>query len=171
MVQLGEKDGATIISKNKQRAEFIVFSDAIFEKRGLVYYLASRKSALNWQTYRDFKGLTLGVTSGHNYGDEFEQAVMNHHLKLHKSARVEQAFKLLLIGRVDAVLSTEKTANEIIKKLGISKQVTQANKPYYSKGYHIGFSKKSPAVNLLPEVNKIILQMSTSGELQAILNK
>lgn len=165
----GTKDAATVISINSERSEYIEFSDPIFQKRGLVFYRNDREVPLEWTTYEDFKGLVIGVVRGHNYGDEFNDAVKEYGLKIEEVSTVEQNFKKLIMGRIDLFMAVELTAIQYLRNPEYSEKIIAADKPYYTKDYHIGFSKKSKAIKFLPEVNNVIKKMKKDGSLQDII--
>ncbi len=167
----GKRDGATVISKNKERLKFLDYTEPIFQKRGFVYYLAGRKPAIKWEKYEDLKGLRIGVVSGHNYGDEFTAAVAKHGLILDEVTNQKMNFAKLLSGRIDAFLCIEQTAKKYQREKAYKGKIVHADKSYYSKGYHIAFSKKSPAKTLIPRVNEVILKMTKDGTLAKIIAK
>ena len=167
----GRKDGATVISKNIQREEYLDFSEPIFQKKGNIYYLKQRHPSIEWNSYADLKGLKIGVVSGHNLGSEFNQAIKEHSLQIYAVTRSKQNFETLLAQRIDILLSIEPTANYFLQQPMFKDKIGRTSKPYYTKDYHIGFAKKSKAKALLPKVNRIIKQMKEDGSLENILSK
>ncbi len=165
----GRKDAVTVISKNAERLEFIDYTAPIFQKKGLIYFLAEREPPIEWQSYEDLKGLRLGITLGHNYGDEFNLAVKKYNLRFEQVRKVELNFGKLLRNRIDALLCIELTAQTFLKKPEYKGKIISASKPYYSKDYHIGFSKAAKAKVLVPRVNKVIQQMKDDGVFQKII--
>ena len=170
-IKKGNKDGITIISKNQERLQFLDYTDPVFRKVGYLYYLKSRPEPVKWTSYEDLKGLKIGIVRGNNYGDEFKDAVKEYGLKVQEVNQNKNNFDKLLAGRIDIIFSINMTAAEFLKQPKYRGKITFADKPYYSKGYHIAFSKKSNAKSLIPEVNKIIAQVKASGELQKVLDK
>jgi polar amino acid transport system substrate-binding protein len=168
-VQKGYFDGVTMISKNAERARYLTFSDPVIGKLGRLYYREDRESAIEWNSFDDLRGLTIGITRGHNYGEDFEAARARGDVKVVEVTRVEQSFYLLVAGRVDAVLCIDITANHILKQNDFTNKLVAAQKPYYEGSYHIAFASQGQAVRLMPEVNKVIAAMKASGEFDAIL--
>ncbi len=165
----GQKDAATVISINKERLEFLDFTEPVFQKRGFVYFLSSRDPPIEWHSYEDLKGLRIGITAGHNYGDEFKEAARRYKLDLYEVPRVRQNFDMLLADRIDVFLCVEMTAGQFLRDSKYKGKIIHSPRSYYSKGYHIGFSKKSKAGVLIPEVNKVIRQMKEDGSLNRII--
>lgn len=168
-VQKGYFDGVTMISKNAERSRYLTFSDPVIGKLGRLYYREDRLPAIEWNSYDDLRGLTIGVTRGHNYGQDFETARVSGDFKVVEVTRVEQSFYLLVAGRVDAVFCIDITANHILKQNDFTNKLVAAKKPYYQGTYHIAFARQGQAVKLMPEVNKVIAEMKASGEVDAIL--
>lgn len=167
-IKTGKQDGATVISQNEERASFLEFSVPIFEKRGLIYYRQQAGETLVWNSYSDLKLLRLATVLGHNYGEEFNRARYAVPLLLVEVSSVESAFKMLDAGRVDAVLAIEWNAQSIINGMLHQEAIVAAERPYYSKFYHIGLSKKSPFVSLMPEINRVINEIKSDGSLELI---
>lgn len=165
----GTKDAATVISINKERSKYIEFSEPIFQKKGLLFYRKEKNKTFEWETYEDLKGLIIGVVRGHNYGDEFREAVKKYDLKLEEVSTVEQNFKKLVAGRIDIFLEIELTAIQFLRKKEYRDKIASAEKPYYTKDYHIGFSKNAKAILFLPLVNRAIREMKKDGSLEDII--
>ncbi|MCP4113523.1 MAG: amino acid ABC transporter substrate-binding protein [Desulfobacteraceae bacterium] len=89
---------------------------------------------------------------------------------LDRSRTVELNFKKVLKKRIDALLCIELTAQTYLKHPEYKGKIIHASKPYYSKDYHIGFSKAAKAKVLIPRVNKVIQQMKQDGSLQRIIS-
>ncbi len=167
----GEKDGATIISKNTARLKFLDYTDPIFLKRGLIYFLVDKESPIDWENYGDLKGLQIGTVAGHNYGEKFDHAIEKYNLSVHPVNRIKQNFDKLIARRIDAFFCIELTANQFLRDPEYKGKITHAPKSYYSKGYHIGFSKKSKSKFLITRVNKVIREMKKNGSIKKIISK
>ncbi len=170
-LESGQKDAATVISVNAERSRYLEFSDVIIKKQEFVYYLADRSPPLDWKDFQDLRGLRIGVTAGHNYGDKFQQAAKQLPLTLEEVNSEEQNFKKLLERHIDVLLCNESTANTFLRQAPYLGKIVPASKPYYAKDYHIGFSRKSPARTLIPKVNAAIQELQKDGTLQKILAK
>ena len=138
-----------MISINHERSKYLIFSEPLFNKTGYIYYLQNRSEPIDWKTYEDLKGLKIGIVSGHNYGDEFNSAVKKFNLYTEPVNTVKQNFDKLLWGRIDGALCIEMTANQLLKDPAYSGKIVHSAKSYYSKGYHIGFSKRSRARDII----------------------
>lgn len=171
LIKKGDKDGATVISKNAQRLKFIDYTDSIFQKKGLLYFLEENDHLVDWQSYEELKGLKIGVVAGHNYGDKFNKAVKKFALDIYPVTHIDQNFEKLIHGRIDLLLCIEATANHYLSFPKYKDKIIASSKGYYEKGYYIGFSKLSNARHLIPRVNKVIREMKKDGSLKKIRSK
>lgn len=162
-------DGATVISKNAERETYLEYSTPIFSKRGFVYYLVDRDNKITWNTFQDLEGLAIGIVSGHNYGAEFESATNKYNLSLHPVISTRQNFDKLIHKRIDVLLSTNLPANYLLNQDEFKGKITHAPKSYFSKDYHIAFSKQSAAKELIPKINAAIIQLKQNGVIQKML--
>jgi polar amino acid transport system substrate-binding protein len=169
-LKTGARAGATVISKNAERLRYLDYTEPLFAKRGYVYYRADRNPPLLWDDFADLEGLTIGVTDGHNYGDEFNNAVEAYKLTLFRVVEEKQGFDMLLAGRLDGFLCISLTANVLLREPGYGEKIVHAPGSYYDRDYHIAFSKKSPARALIPKVNAVIREMKADGSLALILS-
>lgn len=167
-IKQGLRDGATVISKNIDRESFILFSDPIFEKRGLVYYRLQSDELFEWRNFEDFQSMRIATVLGHNNGEAFEAARTAVPLSVIEVSSVESALKMLNAGRVDVVFVTEWSAQAVLKENPQLTNIAVAQNPYISKTYHIGLSKTSSFVSLLPEINRVISKIKEDGALQAL---
>lgn len=169
VLQTGEKDGATVISKSISRMNYLDFTEAIFVKRGYVYYLASRPQPVAWHDFSDLRDLKIAITAGHNYGGKFLEAIEKYRLEIIMVNRDRQGFDMLLTGRVDVFLCIDLTANKFLSEDKYRARIAHAPKSYYNKDYHIAFSQRSETRKLIPKVNKVIRTMKKDGSLAKLL--
>lgn len=166
----GTRDAMTLISKNKEREEFLDFSDPIVEAHGLIYYSTTQKTPFVWNTFSDFKDYRIGIVSGYNYGDDFNKYHEKYPLKVTEVMTIEQNFEKLIAGRIDIMLANQLEASEFIRRnQDYQGKLKAAHKPYLYYVYHIGISKKSSARKLLPKINQVIQQMKDEGILYKII--
>lgn len=171
MLKTGERDGITVISKNAERDAYLLFSDPIFQKRGLIYFDKARLPGFAWSRADDLAGRKIGVVRGHNYGDELEKFFIAHADDVEHVTSIEQNFQKLALGRIDLLLCIEMTAAEFLRNPLYGRKITAAARPYYEKDYHIAFSKLSPAARLLPRINAAIAAMKADETLPRLIGR
>jgi len=170
LVEIAEKrhDGVSVISRNPEREALLVFSEPLFQKLGYVYFRSGEQRP--WASYADLKGLQLGVTRGHNLGDELDRAIQAEGLRVDVGGSDEQNFIKLIAGRVDAVFANHWSALFLLRQPRFHGLIDRAQRPFFSKDYHLGISRQSSAgLALLPAINRAILAMKADGSLDALL--
>jgi polar amino acid transport system substrate-binding protein len=164
----GGLDGVTVISRNPEREAYLDYGEPLFQKIGYVYFRAG--SVREWHDFADFKGLTIGVTRGHNLGEAFAQAVAKDKLVVDEGGSDEQNFMKLIAGRVDVVFANHWTALYLLRQPRFAGLIERAKKPYFSKDYHVAVAKKSKNGRaMLPAINKAVKAMKADGTLDALL--
>lgn len=167
----GEKDGVTMISPNEERASYLVFSDPVLTKRGYLYYNVERPLPIEFSEWRDLQGLLIGIVIGHNYGEEFERARRELPLQVVEVVSVQQLFQMALLGRIDAFLAIDLTARELNERPNFNGRIVHAARPYMESSYSLGIARQSPAVHLLPQINRAIGELKEDGQLQRLLER
>ncbi len=168
----GRKDVVSVISKNRDRLTFLEYSVPLFQDTGVICYSAKRKKAFRWEKFSDLHPYRIGLIRGHNYGNDFPDAIIKHHLNVQYVTNYEQNFKKLDAGRVDIVLINRSSTSEFLRQYpDYTSRIKISEKPFYTYDYYIAFSKKSPARVLIPEVNKVITRLKAEGVIDTILKK
>lgn len=167
----GKRDGIFILSKNKEREAYMVFTVAYLSDNQSIYYLKGKK--FNWKNFKDLKPYTIGLTSGYNYGDKFPKARKKLGLKVDESAKSDLTnFKKLIKGRIDIFPCNDTIAKYIFKKNPELKgKFSKAKKPINKLTWHMSFSKKSKISKMVPKINKTIKKMQRDGTVKKILAK
>ena len=148
----------------------MTFSDPFIPDRYLFWYRADRKQPVEWQNFADLKKYKIGISTGYSYGDDFPKAVKKYNLKLDYAKSDEINFGKLLKGRFDTFICMENVANAIFKNNPKLKgKFRTAEKPLMTLTMYMALSKNSPAVKLLPEINKIIQELIEDGTMKKLI--
>lgn len=167
----GKRDALMLCGYSKEREEYVVYTDVVMVVKDLLCY---RKflGSLEWEEYADLKPYSFARTAGFQYGDDFEQAVQEHGIKIHSAPSDLHSFRMLALGRVDAFICNEITAKEIFKKTPeLQGQIMVAQKSIKEGPMFMAFSKHTPAKALVPRVNQVIEEMKKDGTIQRLLNE
>ncbi|CAN2039525.1 polar amino acid transport system substrate-binding protein [Candidatus Magnetomoraceae bacterium gMMP-15] len=169
-MKVGRRDGLMMVIKTPEREEYMAFTESLIKDHWLFYFLAGRKSPIEWNTYEDMKPYKIGITAGYGYGDEFLNAAEKFSLQIDEVKTDLHNFKKLLAKRTDVFICLENVANKTISmNPELKGKFKTACKSLWELEMYMTFSKKSPAVKLLPQVNKIIRQMREDGTMDKIL--
>lgn len=168
----GDCDAITMLSRNNEREEFLVFTHPIVESKGFVYYDSYRHPKFEWNSFADLQPYTIGTVSGYNYGSDFEDICRRYKLKTERVSRIDQNFRKLLAGRIDILLVNQTEVNEFMRTHPqYRSRIRSAGTPYHVYSYHMAFSKKSRHLDLIPKINRVITDMKNDGTADRILSK
>jgi len=122
-----------------ERAAYMDFSaDAIYRAKVVLFAPADKQIAWTGD-FRALQGLRIGTTLAWYYGAKFN----DHQAALILDPTVHQpdAFRMLMRGRVDLVITTESAGQAAVGELGIAGLVTELSPPVDILEGHIGFAK------------------------------
>ncbi len=160
-----------MVLKTEERMQVMEFSEPLFESRALLWYLRSRyPDGIHWEAMGDLAPYTIGVVKGYEIAKPFYDARRQGvPLEIVDVVRVEQNFLKLLSSRIDLVAANEMVAYELIKQYGWEGKLANIERPIETSVFYIGFSKKSPARVLIPEINCKIKDLHTEGMIENVL--
>lgn len=171
MVEVGRADGTNLLMHTVDRERYLVFTDTVLEVRELFHYRADRINAFEWETFNDLKRYTIGLVNGYTYGDDFLTAIDRLKLKVEYAESSVLALRKLFAGRVDLFLENEPVVKALVADNTAWKGVFKtASKPVSTFNFHLSFSKRSPAVKLLPDINRVIAEMKQDGSIDRIVD-
>ena len=171
-MKAGRRDGLMMVIRTPEREEYMVFTEPLVRDRWLFYHLADRDPPPAWETYEDLRPYRIGITAGYGYGDEFLNAARTLSLSIDEVKSDLHNFRKLLAGRTDLFICLENVANKTFAmNPELKGRFRTCEKPLRELEMHMTFSKKSPAVRLLPEVNSVIRQMRQDGTMDKILGR
>lgn len=156
--------------------------DFVFPKNELamIGFSAFVKQGSTWR-YNGISSLIdirLGVAADYSYNKALDRYIENNKgdqtrlLVNHGDLPVEGNIKMLLFGRLDAVVATEPVFLHIAKKLNASDQLKLAGIITPPKKAYIAFSPVLPSSKKYAKtLSDGVMELRQSGELQAILSK
>jgi polar amino acid transport system substrate-binding protein len=142
---------------------------AFLETNSVVW--KNKKTAV-YQEMTDLIG-ELGVTVINNsFGQEFDEFSRNH-LKIESVASLEQAFKMLVLERVDYALYERNPGLAFANKLGVMNEIQPMSPPISSEGLYLTISHNSKCNTgkLRGELAKVIRELSIEGFNQEALKR
>lgn len=166
----GTRDAIALISQNRERHKFLEYSLPLIESSGYIYYDSDKFKAVKWQQFSDLQNYKIGLVMGYNYGEALQSMREKNLLQIQEVVRIEQNFKKLLAGRIDIMLANQAEISGLLNKNPKYRdRIKAAPQSYIHYSYHMGFSKKSEARQLLPAINRIITGMKKDGTLAKII--
>ena len=165
----GERDMLLMAKKTKERQQYLLYTDTSVADPQLLYYATDRTSDFQWTAWADLKKMTIGGVRGFNYG-EFHHAARMHDIKIELTESDLQNVKKLLAGRIDLVMLSRSTARHFISTYPEFRGKLQAaSKPVANAEFYLALSKKGAATDLLPEINRVLLEMKNDRTLNKII--
>ena len=161
-----------MFNANAEREKFLKFSIPVMNSNDLIWYKKGNKKIKEWRTFKDLKNYTIGISSGFNYGDDYNKAVVKYNLKTDKARTDLQNFKEMALNRTDIFICNETAAKSIFRKNPeLKNKFKSMKKPLKKVILHIALSKKSKHVKLMKKINIELRKMKKDGTIRRILRK
>ena len=162
-------------SKNKEREKYLIYpEESHIEFSWNFFYLKENEGKYKYDTFEDFKGLTIGITDGFSYTPEFWCAVNSGLFKTDKIVQNNLQLPKLSKKRFDLVpLKTISTIYQL-KKEGTLSQYSYLHKPLAKRAYYNVFVKSSdyPNINtIIKKYDEVLKEMKEDGTLKSIFSK
>lgn len=170
-VRNGALDGIPMLLKTPERETYMAYTDPLATSRSLIWYSKERfPNGFGWEQVDDLISYRIGVARGYSYG------VMDAPLK---SGRFDvtavndtsQLFRMLKLQRLDLVLANDAVGYTQIERHADAGSIVPADKETEVETHYMSFSKKSPAVHLIPQINRIMAEMRKEGVTARILRR
>lgn len=172
MTETGEADGIMLLMYQEERTAFLEYTDVVFDSREVFCFNADRLGTFTWSDFQDLKDLRIGLVKGYTYTDELLKAIEEVPLQVEYAASSEENLRKLHAGRLDLVEDDEAVINKLLVAQPEWRAVVRmADKPVAEFPFHMAFSKKSEAVSLLPEVNRVISELQAEGFMDKLLGR
>lgn len=155
------------IYKNDARLKIYDYSAPLFSEKILIY--VKKGNGFEYKSVDDLKGKTIGVLSGWSYGDAFDQAKTQGSFKVEEVTNDNVNFEKLTLGRVDAVLAIELTAQQIISAKNYDGQVEALSTPLTISDTYLVFAKSAQQTALLEKFNSVLKAMQEDGTYDSLV--
>lgn len=157
----------------KFRCDRFYFSEPVFEI--LVLFFTSKNSDFRFTSDDDVTGKRLCRPSGYFTFDldkDGRNWIKDDKVVLLRPQSVEECFRLLENGEVDAVTLNEFTGREAVKKLGMNGKVDVIERPVSLLGLHVIVAKDHPnAKAYLEQVDAALERIKSDGTYGKIVDK
>ena len=168
-VEQGSYDGIPMLLKTPEREAYLAYSEPFMVGRNLLWSVADAQGqAFEWDSIDDLRGKRIGIVMDYSYGEQFDTLFREGTLDSVQARNADNLFKLLANGRVELVLASEAVGFLYAGQIKDAR-ILPAAKPTDTDIYHIGISRKSWAVELLPEINRVIAELSAEGFIDRVL--
>jgi len=169
MAKEGRIDLLVNIRITPERSEWLEFSKNPTFPNPIAVFMRKDK-AIPFRSWDELKPLRGGVTVGDYYGNGFDE-YLNAHLNIEPSPKVRSNFLKLEKGRIDYFVSGYYMGITWLVNTNMQDTIV-ALTPFVSDSpIHLGFSKYSPYLGLLPEIDRRLAQLASDGTLSRILRE
>ncbi len=168
-VQARAKTGAIdlIVSayRNRERAAYLEFSEPYLESPVVIVTKKGNTFACNCWT--DLIGKKGVAHSGESFGDKFDGYIR---AKLDVTyTTYERAFEMLGEDTADYLIIDLYPAIIYSKLLQVEDRIRFMDKPATVQYFHMAFARTSPYRDLLPEINRRIVEMKKAGTIKKMV--
>lgn len=167
----GEWDGSAAWWDRPDRHKDFLFSDPVAPTQ--VVFFHSKSSALDWRTYEDLKGLTVGATEGYDYGKQFNEAKEAGIIKVEITPDDETNLKKLLEGQIDVFPGDLMVTYAQIRDTFTpeeAEQFTHSPKSVFEEPLFLILSRKVPDnEQMLKRFNEGLAMLKKSGRYDEII--
>lgn len=170
----GEYDGTLAYAKTDEREKIYFYSEPIYTGKYVLFHL--KKYPLKWNKYDDLKHVKIAATRGFGgMGQEFITAEETKVIKVDRLASDVQSFKMLLLGRVQAVASDLEVGYALVHKNFSKKEfesIGHNERLIQNAKYHLVMSKGlKKSEGLIKKFNAGLNTLKKSGRYTKILNE
>lgn len=129
-----------------------------------------KDQVIPFATWDELKPLVGGVAFGDTYGNGFDEYLAEN-LTVESAPSMIENFKKLDTGRIDYFVSGYYMGMAMLESSKLSERIVALSPPISNNSIHLGFSKKSKYIYLLPEIDEKLAQLGSEGQLELILTK
>lgn len=144
-----------------ERKEFMNFTHVPFHVSRLVIYV-NKKNPFKFTDIKDFHGKSFALPNGFKTSLQFDSLIKAKKVNVREVRLMENALKMLNKGRVDAVISNNLVAQEIINSSKLT-NIIGLPKPLTANSGFLGFSKKGKGAHLAPDFDAVLFDIFSDG--------
>ena len=169
-LRMGENGRVGIggIYKTAARLEVFDYSQPLFEEKLLIY--VRKGAAIKFEQIGDLYDKRVGVIRGWSYTAEFDEALKNGRIQASLSSSDEANFRMLVSGRLDAVIAIELAGQRLIQQLQLS-NVQALELPLSINPTYLVFGKKAQQQALLQRFDQSLLEMRADGSFDKLVQQ
>lgn len=169
LIRKGYADIIPTLIKNRQREEFMLFSDTYREANKDIF-LTNSATNVRISSREDLEKYTIGIVKGYTY-----TSILMDNSKIKKDISVNEdiLFTKLLRNQIDAIILNDTVLEDSIQKYNLQGKVTVQEFSILDKelGRRMAFTKARNSEQLLKIFNEGFLEISKDGTLEKIYKK
>ncbi|WP_417516994.1 substrate-binding periplasmic protein [Marinobacter sp.] len=139
LVLQNERAGIVGIGLTPDRETMFRFpEEALLVSETAVY--SKQEGAFQYENLDSLKGMRVGVSPGYTYSSEIKSAT---HFEQVDMPSIESGLKMLLLGRIDAMLANRYVVWIQAERLGVADRIKASEKPVSSGPVYLAFSPET----------------------------
>jgi polar amino acid transport system substrate-binding protein len=170
LAQIGKVD-ALVTNGLWRRAWAGHSSEAVATLRHMLYINADGPKFNQLSKVHTLEGLKPFRLVDHLGSGWVENKLAGKGYDVHLVADPDAMYRMVAMGRVDAVAFNDIMSRYQIKKLGLQDQLVEVPLDIDAVPFHIVIRKTSPYIKLLQKIDETLIQMKQDGALQKIFDK
>ncbi|OIQ49851.1 cystine transporter subunit [Pseudodesulfovibrio hydrargyri] len=167
----GTSDAVSYVYVTERRGRDYWFSDPVTHER-LVVFTKKETRVPEWESFKDFKGLRIGVTRDFSYTDEFWRLAEQGVLTLDVANNDTSNFAKLIEKRIDVFFADELVGFTILRERfapAIGDMIKSSERAIAEHTGTLGFTRATPRGRKLRDAfNRGLKQLKDSGKFQAM---
>lgn len=169
MARRGEIDLLINLRITPERSTWLKFSSNPTFFNPIVVFMRKDK-AIPFKSWDELKPLRGGVTIGDAFGNGFDEFLKDK-LDVDAIPNVGGNFRKLNAGRIDYFVSGYYMGLAWLASAGLGDRITALSPPISSTYIHLGFSRLSPHLGVLPEIDRQLALLGANGTLTRMLDE
>lgn len=167
----GTSAGSPGWTKTPERDVDFLFSEPFVNCVDGVFFLKDKPLAFS--SVADFRGLRIGVINKLTYGKEFAEAQGRNEFQTEIAPASVNLLKMLLLGRVDAVILNRSVAAMEMTALPAAdaERIGSADTPFLIKPWRLAVGKRNPeAQKIVSTFNAGLVKIQRNGSYQRLMS-
>jgi polar amino acid transport system substrate-binding protein len=169
-VRKGQIDAMSPLYISELRKTFLYYSEPLVISKTSLFY--TKEKPVNYRNISDLSGLKIAIMRGASVNPEFDKYQDMIRIEV---TSYEQLVRMLLLGRVDALVGEEFVVREIIKndnEFNGKHRLLQGDVALATQGLYVAVSKAAPdAANKFNALKVGLSQLKASGRFNQILQQ
>lgn len=167
LARLGMVDMLAGLYRNSERETYLVFSESFFEDPTSIF--VKRDNAVSISNVKDLIGLRGVTMFGDSFGEQLDRFIVDH-LRMIRVYSLKEMFDLLMSEKVDYMVFGHYAGRVAANQMGFKDKIVVAKKKLVVENVYFAFSKKSPHIHLLPDINRELRRLREQGYIDALID-
>lgn len=169
LAEVGRVDVVMSLKNTPDRREYMEFTSTPSFSNPMAVFVRQDK-AFSFTRWEDLIGKHGGVNAGDHYGEGFDEFLQDQ-LQVEATTEMSANFRKLAIGRIDYFVTGLYPGLSYLADHPGKVPMQALPRPINMGVVHVGFSRKSPCLYLLPEFERRLRQLAERHETDKLLDK